>query len=78
VCADFHGRGSFDRAVCAEPLAFAADAVRSMGFGFGFAGVSAVLQDQGVAGNGLESLLVAGTASLGEAVGGHLRGKVGE
>jgi hypothetical protein len=49
-----------------------------MGFGFGFAGVSAVLQDQGVAGKGLESLLVAGTASFGEAVGGRLRGKVGE
>jgi hypothetical protein len=49
-----------------------------MGFGFGFAGLSAVLPDQGVAGKGIESLLVAATASLGEAVGGHLRGKVSE
>ena len=42
---NLHGRGSFDRAVCAEPLAFAADAVTSMGFGFGFAGWSAVFRD---------------------------------
>jgi hypothetical protein len=31
-----HGRGSFDRAVCTEPLAFAVDAVGPMGVGFGF------------------------------------------
>ena len=73
MCADFHGRGSFDRAVCAEPLAFAADAVRSMGFGFGFAGQRAVLQRQGMADKAVESALAVATVSLGETVGAHPR-----
>ena len=78
MCADFHGRGSFDRAVCAEPLAFAADAVRSMGFRFGFAGLSAALQDQGVAGKGIESLWAVGVEYPGQAVGAPMSGKVSE
>ena len=33
MCAEFRGRGSFDSAVCAKPLAFAADAVPKSGSG---------------------------------------------
>lgn len=72
-----HGRGSFDRAVCTEPLAFAADAVGPMGVGFGFAVQRAVLRDENVAGKAIESLLAVPIESLVQVAGAHLRSKVG-
>ena len=68
-----YGRGSFDRAVCAEPLAFAGDAVGAMGVGFDFAVERAVLRDEDVAGKSIESLLAVSIESLGQAVG-RIRG----
>jgi len=68
-----HGRGSFDRAVRTEPLAFAANAVRSMGFEFGFAGQRAVLLQQAMADKAVQLGLAVATISLGETVGAHPR-----
>ena len=55
---------------------FAADAVRSMGFGFAFGGQRVVRQQQCMAAKAVESVLAVVTMSLREALEGCLRGKV--
>jgi hypothetical protein len=57
---------------------FAADAVRSMWFGFAFAGQGAVMQQQCMAAKAVESVLAVVTVSLREALEARLRGEVGE
>lgn len=49
-----------------------------MGVGFDFAVQRAVLRDEDVAGKAIESPLAVSIESLGQAVGAHPRGKVGE
>ena len=57
---------------------FAADAFRSMGFSFDFAGQRAVVQQQCMAEKAIESVLAVATAPLEDAVGTQSRGKIGE
>jgi hypothetical protein len=58
------------------PIAFAADAVGSIGFEFGFAVQWVVSRDQDVAGKAIESLLTGAVEFLGQTVGGPAGGRV--
>jgi hypothetical protein len=49
-----------------------------MGFGFAFGGWGAVMQQQRMAGEAVESVFAVVTVSLREALEARLRGKVGE